>query len=135
MALKLEPVRGGFEPLIRASLVVDNQSFSVFPRSEHTQIRAQNQGAHCRELSEVVAIWSQLPKALQDGILAIVRSQSTALPVNPPEGKFAASSKPKHSRSAISPPTRTSQGYTRGGDEPLVPNLAFPKKGQKGGEK
>ena len=66
----------GIEPSAEVSEVADIQSIATSPENGNTQIRAQMAGAMGRDLSRVVAAWSQLSAPLRAAILAIVISAS-----------------------------------------------------------
>ncbi len=72
----------GIEPSPQDSKVVEDQFGSKCAEASNTQIRAQITDALGRDLSRVVAAWSELSPPLKAAILAIVNSASdTANPV------------------------------------------------------
>ena len=66
----------GIEPSTRDSKVVDDQLSPKCAEASNTQMRAQIADAQGRDLSRVVAAWSQLSAPLKAAILAIVDSSA-----------------------------------------------------------
>jgi hypothetical protein len=66
----------GIEPSTKDSKVVDDQLSRKCAEASNTQMRAQIADAQGRDLSRVVAAWSQLSAPLKAVILAIVDSSA-----------------------------------------------------------
>jgi hypothetical protein len=64
----------GFEPSPKNPQTAEHQAVTNDDETDYTQPRAQILGNDWRELSQVVAVWGELPAALKAAILAIVDS-------------------------------------------------------------
>ncbi len=68
----------GIEPFSEYLQAPQNQANPESAFSAHTQIRAQIADTLGRDLSRVVAAWSELPAPLKAAVLAIVGSSSAS---------------------------------------------------------